>query len=160
MDVILSRSCLNLSPIHLNFMWFWVCRNRAIFAIAVGRKWLRFPAPLKQKNVAIASDCNLNLWFPSDNCALSAEFPCDLTPAKENRCDCDLRFCLAQLRTICWAQCVCVCRLTGHPIHCSAWLSLSPFDCWVCWCPRSLLSDLGLAHGLFLPACLGVGALL
>ena len=28
--------------------------------------------------------------------ALSGKFPCDLTPAKENRCDCDLRFRYAQ----------------------------------------------------------------
>ena len=40
----------------------------------------------------IASDCNSILRFPSENRALSAECPCDLTLVKENRSDCDVRF--------------------------------------------------------------------
>ena len=46
--------------------------------------------------LSIASDRDLILRIPSENSALSAEFPCDLTPAKENRCDWDLRFGCAQ----------------------------------------------------------------
>ena len=36
---------------------------------------------------SIASDCNFMLRIPSENRALSGEFPCDLTLVKENRCD-------------------------------------------------------------------------
>ena len=51
--------------------------------------------------ISIASDCDFILRIPSENHVLSAEFPCDLTPAKENRCDCDF----GALRS-CQFQCV------------------------------------------------------
>ena len=63
-----------------------------------GRKSLRFPMRSKKKRhcdlrvqISIAGDCDLSLRNAGENRTLAAEFPCNLTPAKENRCDCDLR---------------------------------------------------------------------
>ena len=43
-----------------------------------------------------AADCDLILRIPSENRTLSVEFPCDLTFARENRCDCDSHLWCAQ----------------------------------------------------------------
>ena len=45
-----------------------------------------------------ATACDFILRIPSENRILSREFLCDSAPAKENRCDCDLRFWCAQGR--------------------------------------------------------------
>ena len=55
---------------------------------------------LNKDKSSSASDCDLILRFPSENCALSAEFPCDLTPTQENHCDCDSRLWCAQSVTL------------------------------------------------------------
>ena len=83
----------------------WVHWNRTIFAIVIANCHRR-------PDIAAISNTLLNretLWFQGANsfCKFRSKivlflgsFPCDLTPAKENRCDCDLRFWCAQSRTL------------------------------------------------------------
>ena len=69
----------------------------------VGLPWVSGTSQTKKRCnlkvwIAFASDCDLTLRIPSENRALSAEFPCNLALAMENHCNCDLRFWCAQVK--------------------------------------------------------------